>query len=227
MATAQGAVGDTSGDGSPSLEATNSQDFGTGPGLRVPVTIAVKGNPTADWTAAQRAVAGVLRNRPRGTTAPQIAAVAGLSERHVQRTLRDLAGQGFARFSEEKVPWGNNLLEVELWRLDLTEQCVRALAFLPRRLDQADNTCPQRVPPEFWPMFWSGTRGSDIHLPRDSFQVACTLLGCPDRAAQVWALQHLPIETLKLCRTMRGYYQGEIAAALDSAICEREQAHSG
>lgn len=227
MATTQGAAVNTAGDGFPSLAATRPRDIDAGPGFRVPVTIAAKGDPTAVWTDAQRAVAGVLRSRPRGTTAPHIAAVAGMSERHVQRTLRDLASQGFARFSEEKVPWGNNLLEVQLWHLYLTEQCIRALAFLPRRFDPADNTCPQRIPPEFWPMFWSGTRGSDIHLPRDSLQVACTLLGCPDRAAQVWALQHLPIETLKLCRTMRGYDQGEIATALDSAICEREQAHSG
>ena len=227
MATALGAAGDASGDGSPSLVETGSQDIGAGPGPRVPVTIAVKGDPTADWTEAQRAVTGVLRNRPRGTTTPQIAAVAGLSERHVQRTLRDLAGHGFARFSEEKVPWGNNLLEVQLWHLDLTEQCVRALAFLPRLPGPSDSTCPQRIPPEFWPMFWSGTRGSDIELPRDSLQVACSLLDCPDRAAQVWALQHLPIETLKLCRTMRGYDQGEIATALDAAISERGQARSG
>lgn len=227
MATVQKAAGSNSGDGFPSLVTTLPRDIDAGPGLRVPVTIAAKDDPTTDWTEAHRAVAGVLRNRPRGTTIPQIAAVAGLSERYVQRTLRDLASQGFACFSEEKIPWGNNLLEVELWRLDLTEQCVRALAFLPRYPEPADNTCPQQVPPEFWPMFWSGTRGSDIRLPRDSFQVACTLLSCPDRAAQVWALQHLPIETLKRCRTMRGYDQGEIATALDAAISERERAHSG
>ena len=227
MATAPGDAGDASGDGSPSLVATHPQDIDVGSGLRVPVTIAAKGDPTADWATAQRAVAGVLRNRPRGTTALQIAAVVGLSERHVQRTLRHLADRGFARSSEEKIPWGNNLLKVQLWRLDLTEQCVRALAFLPRCPDIAVSTYSQRVPPEFWPMFWSGTRGSDIQLPRDSFLVACTLLDCPDRAAQVWALQHLPAETLKRCRTMRGYDHGEIATALDAAIVEREQAHSG
>lgn len=227
MAIAQRAAGNSSGGGSPSLVATHSQDTDAGPGVRIPVTIAAKGNPTANWTMAQRAVAGVLRNRPRGTTALQIAAIAGLSERYVQRILRELASQGFARFSKERVPWGNSLLEVQLWRLDLTEQCVRALAFLPRHPDRADNTRSQRIPPEFWAMFWSGIRGSDIRLPRDSFHVACTLLGCPDRAAQVWALQHLSIGTLKRCRAMRGYDQGEIATALDVAISEREQARSG
>lgn len=204
-----------------------ARDVDGGQGPRVPVTIAAKGDPTADWTGAKRAVAGVLRNRPRGTTSPQVAAAAGLSERHAQRTLRDLESQGFARLSQEKIPWGSKLLQVQLWHLDLTEQCVRALAFLPRCTDLVDDTCPEQVPPEFWPMFWSGVRASDIELPRDAFHVACTLLDCPDRAAQVWALQHLPIETLRMCLTMRGYDHGEIATALDGAISEREQVHGG
>ena len=204
-----------------------ARDVDGGQGPQVPVTFAAKGDPTADWTGTKRTVASVLRSRPRGTTTPQVAAAAGLSERRAQRTLRDLESQGFARLSQEKIPWGNKLLEVELWRLDLTEQCVRALAFLPRHPVPVNSTCPERVPPEFWPMFWSGVRGSDIELPRDAFHVACTLLDCPDRAAQMWALQHLPIATLKMCRTTRSNDHGEIATALDGAISEREQVHGG
>ena len=211
------------------LAALLSQPYNPGGGQIhcVPATISAKGDPTTGWTAAQRTVVGVLRNRPRGTTGRQIAAVAGLSERHVQRTLRTLADQGFTRLDNERVPWGCRLLEVPLWRLDLTERCVRALAFLPRRYGPVDYTCPKQIPAEFWPMFWSGARGSDARLPEDSLHVACTLLESPDRAAQTWALQYLPLETLKKCRTTRGYHEGETASALDAAIAERERVGNG
>lgn len=187
----------------------------------IPATVAAEGDPTADWPASWRAVFGVLRSRPLGTTASQVAAMAGLAERHVHRTLDVLADQGFARCGTEKVVWGCGLVEVSLWRLDLTESCVRALAFVPRRCEPFDDACPPGVPAEFWPMFWSGSRGSDAVLPRDAFDVACTLLDCGDRAAQAWALQYMPLGILERCRSMRGYDVGEIAAAIDAAVAER------
>ena len=194
---------------------------------RVPATIAAKGNPTAAWPPAWRAVFAVLRSRPLGTAASQVAAMAGLSERHVCRTLKALADQGFARCADERVVWGCGTVEVSLWRLDLTELCVRAMAFVPRRCEPFDDTCPPGVPAEFWPMFWSGSRGSDAVLPRDAFDVACTLLDCGDRAAQVWALQRLPLWALEKRRAMRGCDDGEVAGAIDAAVAERRRLAGG
>lgn len=219
--------GNPPGDGCPTVMSTRLADLGGRPVLQVPATIAAKGDPTAKWSAAQRAAVGVLRNRPRGTTAGQIAIAAGISEHRVKWSLKRLAKQGFVCLGKEKVPWGQEMLEVQLWRLDLTERCVRALAFLARCPDPGGSACPERVPPEFWPMFWSGARGSDARLPEDSLHVACTLLDCPDRVARAWALQHLPVEILKTCRAMRGYDQGEVASALDAAIDARERVGNG
>ena len=227
MARALEAAGEPPGDRRLAALLSLPHTPGVGRIHRVPETISAGGDPTTGWTAAQRMVIGVLRNRPRGTTARQIAATAGLSERHVRRTLNALAEQGFTRLTTENVPWGCQLVEVPLWRLDLTEPCVRALAFLPRRCGPVDDTCPRQVPAEFWPMFWSGARGSDALLPEDSFHVACTLLDCPDRAAQAWALQYLPLETLNKYRATRRLYEGEIASALDAAIAERRRVSSG
>ena len=227
MARALEAAGEPPGDRRLASLLSLPYNPGVGRFHRVPATVSDKGDPTTGWTAAQRMVIGVLRNRPRGTTARQVAAMAGLSERHVRRTLKALADQGFTRLATENVAWGCRLLEVSLWRLDLTEPCVRALAFLPRRCEPVDDTCPSEVPAEFWPMFWSGARGSDALLPRDSFHVACTLLDSPDRAAQTWALQYLPLETLDKYRTMRGFDGGEMASALDAATAERRRGSSG
>lgn len=183
-------------------------------------------DPTADWPEARREVLGVLRGRPRGTPEVAVRALTGLPERRVSQELETLADMGFARCASEMVLWGRDLVEVLLWHIDLSEACVKALAFLPRRRRSAPS-CPTKVPAEFWMMFWSGARGSDAVLPRDSFDVACTLLDCPDRAAQAWALCRLPVETLERCRRMRGFDVGEIAAALDAAIAARQGSGHG
>ena len=189
-----------------------------------PVPVGSAGDPTANWSAVRRAVLGVLRDRPRGIPGRGIAVVLGLSERHIRQELDALADQGFARFANEHVTWGCDLIEVLLWHIDLTEQCVEALAFLPPRRPRREVACPTRVPAEFWPMFWSGSRGSDAVLPRDSFQVACTLLDCPDRAAQTWALRYLPLDAIERCRRIRGFDSGEVASAIDGAIALRQRA---
>ena len=185
------------------------------------------GDPTANWSEARRAVLGVLRDRPRGIPERGIAVLLELSEHRVRQDLEALADQGFARCANEHVTWGCDLIEVLLWHIDLTQQCVEALAFLPPRRPREEVSCPTRVPAEFWPMFWSGSRGSDAVLPRDSFNVACELLDCPDRAAQTWALRYLPLDVLERCRGIRGYDSGEIASALDGAIALRQQATDG
>jgi hypothetical protein len=188
-----------------------------------PDSDAAGGDPTVQWSDARRRVIGVLRDRPRGVPESGVAAMAELSEDRVRHELRALADTGFARCAPEHVTWGCEVVEVPLWHIVLTEPCVRALAFLPRRRPRGESTCPSKVPAEFWPMFWSGARGSDAVLPRDAFHVACTLLDCPDRAAQAWALRHLPIEALESCRSIRGYDTGEIASAIDATLAVRRQ----
>ena len=87
-------------------------------------------------------------------------------------------------------------------------RCVRAMAFVPRRRDPVDDTCPAGVPAEFWPMFWSGSRGSDAVLPRDAFHVACTLLDCGDRAAQAGTIARGQVFSGGWCGTVTRRWTG-------------------
>ena len=191
---------------------------------RLPATLRPEDNPVADLTRGQRAVMGVLRNRIRGTAIEQIADTAGLAEEHVRSCLAVLAQRGYARCEDTSIPWGYGSLTVPLWSLNLTEECVTALAYLPRRPKTRDHACPDRVPPEFWSLFWNGSSAKDLSLPDASFLVASTLLGGPDPIAHYWALRCLPVDALQKCRTMRGYNQGEMAADIDLAIAQRSNA---
>lgn len=191
---------------------------------RLPATFDPENNPVADLSRGQRTVMGVLRNRIRGTAVDQVAAEAGLSEDHTRRCLKSLAERGYARCEETSVPWGYGSLKLPLWSLDLNEECITALAYLPPRPVRADHACPERVPPEFWSLFWNGSSAKDLRLPQDAFFVATTLLDGPDPVARTWALRCLPEEALQRCRTMRGYDTGEIAARIDKALARRAHA---
>ena len=188
---------------------------------RLPCTFDPDASPVAGLSRGQRAVMGVLRGRIRGTALSQVATEARLSEDHARRCLNALAEKGFARREDASVPWGYGSLKTVLWSLDLTEECVTALAYLPPRPRRDDDTCPERVPPEFWSLFWNGASAKDLRLPDDAFCVATSLLDGPDPVARTWALRCLPIDDLRRCRDMRGYDTGEIAARIDKAIAQR------
>ena len=188
---------------------------------RMPDYLAAQSDPTADLTPAERACLAVLRNRPRGAETNNVAVSARLSRRHTQRCLASLSAGGYAIHRKSRTPWGHGSLELSLWHLDLTPKCAAALAFLPKHHEDQNRTCPDRVPPEFWGLFWSGTRASALKLPDDAFFVASTLLEGPDRSAWEWALRCLPPKALRQCRSLRGWDEGTMARYIDSALLER------
>ena len=188
---------------------------------RLPGYLAAEHDPTADMTASERACLAVLRDRPRGVRAEEVAIAAHISKRHAQRCLGRLAENKFARKEAASIPWGYRSLDVDLWYLDLTEECVAALAHLPRLSRSEDGECPKRVPPEFWWVFWSGTEAAELKLPEHADYVASVVLDSPDRAAREWALKSLPVSALSKCRQMRGYDTGRLAAYIDAAIDRR------
>ena len=189
---------------------------------RLPCTFDPDTSPVAGLSRGQLTVLGILRGRIRGTTLSQVAAEARLSEDHARRCLNALVKRGFARKEEANLPWGYGSRRTVLWSLDLSEECVTALAYLPPPPPaQVDDTCAERVPPEFWSLFWNGASAKDLRLPDDAFFVATTLLDGPDPVARTWALRCLPVDALRRCRDMRGYNTGEIAASIDKAIARR------
>lgn len=188
---------------------------------RLPGYLAAEDDPTVGMTPAERACLAVLRSRPRGVRAEDVAVAAHISKRHAQRCLGRLAENKYARREAASIPWGYKSLDVNLWFLDLTEECVAALAHLPRLSRNEDEDCPGRVPPEFWWVFWSGTEAGELKLPEHADYVASVVLDSPDRAAREWALRTLPVSALSKCRQMRGYDTGRLAACIDTAIDRR------
>ena len=188
---------------------------------RLPASFDPEDNPVADLTRAQRAVMAVLRNRIRGTVVDQVADEAGLSESHARRCLKLLAERGYVRHEETSVPWGYGTRTLRLWSLDLNEETITAMAYLPPRPEKIDRTCPEQIPPEFWSLFWNGSSAKDLRLPEDAFFVATTILDGPDPVARTWALRCLPEEALRKCRAMRGYDTGELAEHIDKALARR------
>ena len=185
---------------------------------RLPGYLAAEDDPTVHMTPAERACLAVLRERPRGVRAEEVAVAALISKRHAQRCLGRLAENEYAQRDSASIPWGYKSLDVDLWFLNLTEECVTALAYLPRRPRSGHGECPGRVPPEFWWVFWSGSEAGELKLPEHADYVAGVLLDGPDRAARKWALNTLPVSALSKCRQMRGYDTGHLAACLDAAI---------
>lgn len=181
-------------------------------------------SPIACLTRAQRSVMAVLRSRVRGVTVQQVATAACLSVGHTRRCLKALEEQGYARRDLTRVPWGYGSLKLNLWSLELAPECIAALAFLPRTHSRPDHSCPERVPPEFWRLFWSGASAKELNLPEHADFVAGSLLDSADRVARAWALRCLPVESLRKCREMRGYNSGEIARKIDTALARRADA---
>lgn len=188
---------------------------------RLPWYLDPDDNPIESLTAGQRTVMAVLRNCYRGATAARIAAEARLSPAHARRCLNELARRGYAVCEESTVQRGYQPTRARVWSLSPSESCAEAVAYLPRR-PVVPGECPERVPPEFWWLFWSGANAADLRLPEHALAVAATMLSGPDVAARNWALTHLPVDALKQIRTMRGYDAGSIAIALDSTIRARE-----
>ena len=135
--------------------------------------------------------------------------------------MKSLAERGYVRSEQTSVPWGYGTRTLRMWSLTLNEECVTALAYLPLRPEKIDHTCPERVPPEFWSLFWNGSSAKDLRLPEDAFFVATTILDGPDPVARTWALRCLPEEALRKCRAMRGCNTGELAAQIDKALARR------
>ena len=179
-------------------------------------------DPLAGSPESHRRILAALRARHNGATAALVAEDAEVSVSHARRCLRLLRDKGFVRCKDVNIPWGYRHSMVRLWELKLTTRTLDALPRLPWR--PVSDPPHGGVPPEYWWLFWSGTSAADLRLPEDSLQIADALIGGPSFRARRWALAHLPVEALQELRTMRGYDTGELADALDSAVCERSRA---
>ncbi|MCQ3806096.1 MAG: transposase [Acidimicrobiia bacterium] len=181
-------------------------------------------DPSMGLSAGARSVLNALRQRPAGATVGKISVIAGISERQTRRVLHKLSTAGIALGQDGIVRDGYKSTIKRLWALTYTPECVRLLGYLPRRrAPMSEPSVPGAVPPQFWPLFWSGAEGSELSLERDELHIAGTLIGSMDLSAEAWALRSVSTETLTALAGTRGYDTGDTAKVIRSELRRRSR----
>ena len=173
-------------------------------------------------SSAARGMLNALRQRPDGATVAKVAEIAGVSERHTRRMLRNMAARGLASVGEGIVRDGHRPLSKPLWRLTYSPDCVQLLGRLHRRrAAMPEMPVKDVVPPQFWHLFWSGSEGSELTLSDDEQHVAGALIGSMDISAEAWALRNVSTETLEGMAEARGYDTGDVSVLIRSELRSR------
>lgn len=194
---------------------------------RLPIHLDAADNPISSMTDGERLVMQILRALYRGATLSRIVEESKLSKAHASRCLESLVQRGYITQKTTRVSLGYSSTQTAVWSLAGTQECMDAIVYLPWRPLSPENRT-DRIPMEFWWVFWSGTSAGDLDLAdeRDALFAADSMIGGPDALARYWALQYLPLEALKTLRTLRGYDEGEIAKTLRSTVHCRELAQN-
>lgn len=164
----------------------------------------------------------ILRGRIGGLTVEGLADASGLPVDAARECLIVMQREGLVCCETERVLWGFGTRAAELWKLSLTDRCLDVLATLPRP-EPLSGPTPERVPPQFWSLFSSGTHPANLRLPADSVAVAGRMIDSEDVAARAWALTNLPLSALRAVRSMRGYDTEPTAGRLDVALAHRPE----
>ena len=181
-------------------------------------------DPTKGLSAGAWSVLNALRQRPAGATIGKISEIAGITERHARRILHTLSATGIALSRVGMVRDGHRSATKRLWELTYTPECVRLLGHLPRRrAPMSEPSVSGTVPPQFWPLFWSGAEGSELSLERDELHIAGTLIGSMDLSAEAWALHAASAKTLAVLAGTRGYDTGDTAKLIRSELRRRNR----
>ncbi len=130
--------------------------------------------------------------------------------------------EGLVCCETQRVLWGYGTRVAELWKLSLSDRCLDMFAALPRPAPVAC-PAPERVPPQFWSLFSSGTHPADLRLPADAVAVAGRMIDSEDTAARAWALSNLPLSALRTLRAMRGYDAEPAAGRIDVVLAHRSE----
>ena len=173
-------------------------------------------------SADHRLVLTILRARIGGSTVEGLADASGLPVTVARERLDAMHREGLVRCETERVLWGYGTRVAELWKLSLSDRCLDTLATLPRPA-AVPGPAPERVPPQFWSLFSSGTHPADLRLPADAVAVAGRMIDSEDTAGRAWALSNLPLSALRTLRTMRGYDTEPTAGRIDVALAHRSE----
>ena len=101
----------------------------------LPATLRSEHSPLGGLSPGAKATLNALRARPFGATAAKLALLSGLSYSQTLRCLGILADRGWAERARTTVQVGYELKRVTLWTLSWSDDCMLALAYLPRPPD--------------------------------------------------------------------------------------------
>lgn len=196
------------------------------PETDLPETLREDPSPVRSLSRPERAVLACLRWWLAGAPAGVLARDAALSSAETERVLLALAEAGYARSWRETLYWGHGHKRLVYWGGNVTSpRWLNALPRLPVPIPTTPRR-PDRVPPEFWKHFWSGTDPAHIRLPADDELVAGVLI-YDERCtlAKSWALRHLGSDALGHTLELRGL--SETAASSIRAELRRRGACGG
>ncbi len=171
-----------------------------------------------DWD--QRAVLCAVRSKLRGVTARFAQAQTSLPSDRVSAALRSLLDRGLVENATETTPWFYGGRRLAVFRLSVDPPRPEVWASLPRLRPPRETGLPERLPPQFWCVFWSGLDPMFIRLPEHAVYVATRMLGGRLRwaAAEHWALSRLPADALSQVRSLSEFSQGMPARKIDSYL---------
>jgi len=173
-------------------------------------------------SADHRLVLTILRRRIGGSTVQALADTSDLPAAVVRECIDAMQKEGLVCCETARLLWGYGTRVGEVWKLSLSERCLDVLATLPRPAG-APGPAPERIPPQFWSLFSSGTHPAELSLPADAVAVAGRMIDSEDTAARAWALSNLPLTALRTLRTMRGYDTDPAAGRIDVALAHRTE----
>ena len=149
-----------------------------------------------------------------------VARASGIENGHVGDALATLEREGLARSETRTLPWYYDTRRVRLWHETPRRELLGKS--LPRFDSSTVVSSPDRIPPRFWCLFWSGLDPMFIRLPEHAWYVASRMLAPKGSwrhlPAETWALQHLPVWALEKLLEGRGYADGPVAERIRLAV---------
>ena len=164
----------------------------------------------------------VIREYAWGVESSCIARVSEIPRGHIEDALHRLRSEGFVASTRERMSWYYGSRETRLWReLFRPELLGRPLPrFVPGK-DESD-----RIPPQFWWVFWSGPDPMFLRLSENAWYIASRMLA-PEGStrflpAETWALRNVPTSALQQLLNGRGYKGTPVGERMELAISQAD-----
>lgn len=162
------------------------------------------------WAGCAGLVLSVVRAYGGGVEKGLAAELTGVDPGHIDQALAWLEDEGYVQRRVVSVPWYYSSRNAVMW----LEKPHPALIGKPFPRFVRRRTTADRLPPQFWWMFWSGLDPMLIRLPDHAWYVASRMITPDDQRrnlpAETWALKHLPPTVLGKLVSGPGFADTEV-----------------